>query len=108
MKNDKGCYNTDCINYQKKIKFPDSDEYCPKCGQPLHYVCINHKCYKQVEGLNMLCRSCEMEKDAKKDKRNKAIGGAFAGLATVAVVFKDQSTAILKEAVKFGIKIIKK
>ena len=108
MKKDKGCFNEACENYQKKIKFLDSDSYCPKCGKQLQYVCINHKCFKHVEGPAMLCRTCEIENDEKRERFMKnAAGAASLALGGITVVLK-YGKQIAKAGAKVLTEVIKK
>ena len=68
----KGCINDGCVAKQKKMHFKDSDDYCPKCGQPLYYVC--KRCGMQLpDNTKKYCLRCENELKDKKDELGKTI-----------------------------------
>ena len=67
MGKNKGCINENCIACQKKVMFKDDDEFCPKCGQQLTYVC--HKCHKFIpDNSSKYCPNCEADIKDRKDK----------------------------------------
>lgn len=68
----KGCVNEECIAKQKKMYFKDSDIYCPKCGQPLCYVC--KRCgMKLPDNTRKYCIRCENEMKDERDEWGKTI-----------------------------------
>ena len=68
----KGCVNEGCIAKQKKIYFKDSDVYCPKCGQPLFYVC--KRCgMKLPDKTRKYCIRCENEMKDEHDEWGRTI-----------------------------------
>lgn len=83
MKAFKGCVNENCESRRKKTHYKDSDRYCPKCGQELHYVCAD--CWTQLDdNKNRYCIICEGNRKDKKDKQVEKIkqgAGAVAGVA---------------------------
>ena len=109
----KGCPNINCEEHKKKAKHKVDDDFCPRCGTRLIYVCA--KCFKEIEDIDeehRICRGCEavaLEKREKvKDGAMKA-GKAAAGLASTVVVgiatnLKKDGT---KAAVSKGTKLAK-
>lgn len=68
----KGCVNEECIAKQKKMYFKDSDTFCPKCGQPLCYVC--KRCgMKLPDNTRKYCIRCENEMRDERDEWGKTI-----------------------------------
>lgn len=68
----KGCVNEECMAKQKKIYFKDSDIYCPKCGQPLCYVC--KRCgMKLPDNTRKYCIRCENEMKDERDEWGRTI-----------------------------------
>lgn len=68
----KGCINEECIAKQKKMYFKDSDTFCPKCGQPLCYVC--KRCgMKLPDNTRKYCIRCENEMRDERDEWGKTI-----------------------------------
>lgn len=101
MGKNKGCINENCVAYQKKTLFKDDDEFCPKCGQPLTYVC--HKCHKYIpDDLSKLCPNCEAERKDKKDKmqnNGKKIVTLSVVVATTAIGVINTATDLCRDAV---------
>lgn len=86
----KGCPNESCILYTKKVKQSAENDFCPKCGTKLIYVCAHAKCFDEIEDLgpkHRICSSCEIEIQEKKQKvadgAKNVVGKA--GKAVVAV-----------------------
>ena len=115
----KGCPNEQCENHIHQVKQYEGDEYCPKCGSRLVYVCAN--CFQEIENqedVHRFCNWCEAagvgkrvrRRDSAKNMAIKAGGIALKyiitpvgiGLLEVAVS-KGQ-----KGAVKVGTKLIDK
>ena len=106
----KGCPNEECERHQKKIKMKATDEFCPKCGTRLVYVCS--KCFTEIENIDpkhKICKLCEAKEQQLKNnvaKKAKAAGGvAAAGVGAVAVkaykkVTKDAENYAVNKAVK--------
>ena len=110
-KRKKGCPNESCERHQKKIKLKASEEFCPKCGSKLIYVCS--KCFRQIEDLDpshKTCKYCDasgqQRKDAAVDKAKK-VGKAGIGLVTPVVigiagkVIQDAQKGVVKKGVEF-------
>ena len=68
MKAFKGCVNPEWSCYKKK-HYKKSDQYCLKCGEPLHFVCA--ECWKVLEDdQSRYCSYCEAaRKDRREDKK---------------------------------------
>lgn len=114
----KGCSNPECVNHVKKIKMKAEDEYCPKCGAELVFVC--KKCFKEIQDIDedhRICNHCIEEAQEKKEKRIEKVkdygkkAAVAAGTGIVAVggkivtkVMKDEE----KEIVKVGVEVAKK
>ena len=110
----KGCPDEKCKMHLDKKKLDADDEFCPKCGTKLIYVCV--KCFSEIEDLGIghrKCRHCEAEAEAKKEKAKdlgkKAIAKVGAAGVTVggAIVAGMQKEGV-KQAVSAGGKIVKK
>ncbi len=110
----KGCPNEKCVMHLDKKKLDSDNEFCPKCGTKLIYVCA--RCFTEIEDLgtsHRKCRHCEAEAEAKKEKAKelgkKAIAKAGAAGVTVggAIVAGMQKEGV-KQAVSAGGKIVKK
>ena len=74
----KGCSNPECVNHIKRIKMKAENEYCPKCGAELVFVC--KKCFKEIQDIDedhSICTHCIEEAQEKKEKRieNRCISG---------------------------------
>ncbi len=113
----KGCPNENCEQRQKKIKYKSSDEYCPKCGSRLIFVC--NKCFSQIEDIDpshKICKRCEAESQEKKDKVIDIAKGVAAAAGSGVLLFgtnivhgiaNNIGKDIKKEAVDIGTKAIK-
>ena len=109
----KGCPNESCPMHNEKKKQPAENEYCPKCGSRLIFVC--EKCFAEIEDIDYShrkCKRCEVEAAEKKEKVKDAVKNAAgkAGAAGVAVV-GAAAAGIQKEGVKqaaaAGSKVVK-
>lgn len=110
-KRSKGCPNIICEQHKKKVKYKADNDFCPKCGTRLIYVCA--KCFKEIEDIDekhRICRGCEADALEKKEKvRDGAVkaGKAVVGLASTVVVGvatnlkKDGTKAAIKTGTKF-------
>ena len=109
-KRKKGCPNEDCERHQKKIMLKATEEFCPKCGAKLIFVCA--KCFREIDDIDekhKICSLCEAEaqekKDAAADKAKKA-GKAVAGVITPIIVgvagkvIKDGQKGAINKGVK--------
>lgn len=38
MKRQKGCFNEECISFERKEKYPEEYTFCPKCTQKLQTI----------------------------------------------------------------------
>lgn len=71
----KGCINEACIAYKSKLHFKDSDQFCPKCGNPLYYVC--KRCGKQLpDNSRKYCLRCENDIKDQHDEWGKVLAGS--------------------------------
>ena len=118
----KGCPNELCERHQKRIMYKTTEEYCPKCGTKLIYVCS--KCFREIEDIDpehKICSLCEAEKQEKKEAavgKAKSAGKAAVGLvlpvlfgATGTIVKdlqKESTKTIVKAVEEAATKIIKK
>ena len=88
-KRKKGCPNESCERNQNKIKLAATEEYCPKCGTRLRFVCA--KCFDEIEDRgagHRICERCELERREKRaDAADKALkaGKKIAGVAAPVV-----------------------
>lgn len=114
----KGCSNPECVNHIKRIKMKPDDEYCPKCGSELVFVC--KKCFSEIQDIDedhRVCIHCIEEAREKKEKTiekakdygKKAVVAAGTGVLAVGgkivtKVMKDEE----KEIVKVGVEVAKK
>lgn len=92
----KGCINENCIAYEKKMHFKDSDMFCPKCGQPLYYVC--KRCGMQLpDDTRKYCIRCENEIKDQRDEWGKTfLNGIGQGVSKAGKAISDGS----KQAVR--------
>lgn len=65
----KGCMNSECIANQKRMNFSLSNDYCPKCGQKLSYVCKD--CRMELDDDTK--RYCIRCMNKRRDKREQPI-----------------------------------
>lgn len=87
----KGCPNINCQMNVKKVKQTAENDFCPKCGTKLIFVCS--KCFDEIEDLgkkHRICKKCEIEaaeKAAKgKAKAKDIVGKGLKAVGTVAMV----------------------
>ena len=83
MAKTKGCINDACEVHKKKIKYKESEEYCPECGLPLSYVC--QKCYTPLDKKGKYCVIHQAEWDDRVDQAKKIVGGAVITIGGLAV-----------------------
>ena len=109
----KGCPNVTCERHQKKIKLKSTEEFCPKCGARLIFVCS--KCFRQIEDIDSKHRICELcdaqereKREAALDKAKKA-GKVAAGVVTPVVIgiARNVTKDMQKEGINKGSKIVK-
>ena len=101
-KRKKGCPNEECERHQKKIKLKATEEYCPKCGAKLIFVCA--KCFREIEDLDpkhRICKLCEAKKD---EKRAEVVNKAKKGGQKVAAKAVEIAAPVGN---KIGNKLIK-
>ena len=63
----KGCPNEECERHQNKVKLKATEEFCPKCGTPLIFVCA--KCFREIEDIDpkhRICKLCEAKQEEKR------------------------------------------
>lgn len=117
-KRKKGCPNELCERHQKKIMLNATEEYCPKCGTKLIYVCS--KCFREIEDIDpnhKTCSLCDAEAQEKKEfvvdkakQAGKAVAGVVAPVAVgvVGKVIKDGQTSAIKHGVRIVENALKK
>ncbi len=121
-KRKKGCPNESCERHQKKIMLKATEEYCPKCGTKLIYVCA--KCFREIEDIDSkhrICSLCEAEGQEKKDAaagKAKNAGKAVVGVVAPVIIAaggkivkdlqKDSTKKIVKVVEEAAAKIIRK
>lgn len=110
----KGCPNEKCVMHIDKKTLNADNDFCPKCGTKLIYVCA--KCFTEIEDIgetHRKCKRCEAEADAKKERAKetakKAAGKVGAVGATVvgAVIAGAQKEGV-KQAASAGAEVVKK
>lgn len=117
----KGCPNETCQMHRGKKKQSSENEFCPKCGSRLIFVC--EKCFAEIEDIDYShrkCKRCEAEAVEKREKAKDTVKKAAGkvGAAGVAVVGAaaagiqkegvKQAAAAGSKAVKEAIKVIPK
>ena len=98
MKKNKGCLNENCEAFQKHIYFKETEKFCSQCGQPLHNVCQNKRCYKPVSTGEKYCILCEAEQTDKKEKALDVLekaGGIVVGVGGTILTVITQGKTIL-------------
>ena len=100
----KACPNEKCETYKSK-KYNSSENYCPKCGTQLVFVCKSINCYKPIEDVgpkHIFCEECMAKRKDTKDavingakKTAKAIGSAAGG--AVLVFAKKETRDVVKK-----------
>lgn len=111
-KRKKGCPNESCERHNDKIKLKATEEFCPKCGTKLIFVCS--KCFKEIEDgdpNHRICRLCDAKRQEKKKViavKAKEAGKAAAGVVTPVVV--GVAGKVIKNgqngAIKHGVKLV--
>lgn len=110
----KGCPNEECVMHLDKKKIDADDEFCPKCGTKLIYVCA--KCFTEIEDLGLKhkkCKRCEAETEAKKEKAKDIAKGAAgkvgaAGVAVGSAIVAGMQKEGVKQAATVGKEVVKK
>ncbi len=108
----KGCPNESCERHQKKIMLKATEEYCPKCGTKLIYVCS--KCFREIEDIDpkhRICGLCEAEGQEKKDAaadKAKKVGKGAAGLVVPVIIGAGGKIVknLQNDAVKKTVKVV--
>lgn len=107
----KGCINDTCAAKHKKLLFKEDDEFCPKCGQPLSYVCKS--CHtKLLDGKEKYCVRCIAKReDLKKDVLTHATAittGVAAVAKTAPKLIKDSQVIVNagKQAANMGKSVV--
>lgn len=109
----KGCPNEACPMHNEKKKQPAENEYCPKCGSRLIFVC--EKCFAEIEDIDYShrkCKRCEAESLEKKEKAKDTVKNAAgkvgtAGVAVVGAAAAGIQKEGIKQAVAVGSKVVK-
>ena len=111
-KRKKGCPNKNCQMHVKEVKQDAENEFCPKCGSKLVFVCTN--CFSEIEDKGTKHRICEICKVKQQEKREKAkeqakgiAKKAAAPVGAIAMVAVDafvgeSKQAVVKKATKIG------
>lgn len=100
MKAVRGCVNGNCVARKNRIHYKSTDDYCPKCGRPLSFVCRD--CFKQMpDDTQQYCVECAAKH---KDRQDHFKEGAekfgtvlLAAAGSVAVGVKMLLKGIKKE-----------
>ena len=80
----KGCPNPACGKSKAKVKFGAEDKFCTECGDSLVFVC--GKCFTKIEdkdASHKLCKICEENKEAQKEKIKGGVKKAAVGVLGV-------------------------
>lgn len=98
----KGCPTEGCQMHDEKKRRPADDEFCPKCGARLIFVC--KKCFCEIEDIDSdhrICARCEAElKDKQKEAKELIQKG---GAATVAAAMAlPKAYNFVKDVIKKG------
>lgn len=93
----KGCTNKLCIANQKETTFKEENDYCPKCGNKLQYVC--KKCHTQLPGDSVTDKYCVRCIAKKKDQKDDAVKLA-SGLGGLAITIGTLAISRGKSVVK--------
>lgn len=84
----KGCPTENCVMHTEKVKQSADNDFCPKCGAKLVYVC--KKCFRQIEDVDpkhQICELCEAKAEEKhREWKDKAKGIAAKGFIPVAAI----------------------
>ncbi len=73
----KGCLNKECVANQEKKNFGEHYDFCPKCGQPLSYVCKD--CRMALEdNSRKYCVRCESKHKDDREQIGKVVVGKAA------------------------------
>lgn len=97
MKKVKGCINGTCAASQKKIIYKEEENYCPKCGNKLYYVC--KKCYTQLPNdSEKYCVRCLADRQDHKDYTMKIAGSVVATVGVAAISIGKQVIKAISKA----------
>lgn len=110
----KGCPNEKCAMHVDKKKLTSDNNFCPKCGAALIYVCS--KCFTEIEDLgesHRICKLCAAEIEARKEKAKETVKNVAAkvgatGVAVVTTVVAAAEKEGLKRAADVGAEAVKK
>ncbi len=117
-KRKKACPNEECERHQKKIMLKATEEFCPKCGTKLIYVCA--KCFREIEDIDpkhKICSLCEAKEQEKKvaaaDKAAKAgkVAAGFVGTIVIgagAKIAKNLEKDAIDKTVEIAEQVVKK
>ncbi len=72
-KRKKGCPNEKCEMHKKKKFQSLENDYCPKCGTKLVFVCT--KCFRQIEDIDYKHRICNLCEAKEEEKKQNVING---------------------------------
>ena len=89
-KRTKGCWNPECVNHKKHVKFPAADNYCPRCRSELVYVCA--RCGGRLEDINRkhrICFKCEERRESNAENRKAAVTNVMSAAAAVGTAAAD-------------------
>lgn len=109
----KGCPNETCPMHKEKKRQSVENDYCPKCGSRLIFVC--EKCFAEIEDIDYShkkCKRCEAEAAEKKEKTKdtlKSAVGKFstAGVVVVGAAVKGMQKESIKQVSAAGSKFVK-
>lgn len=72
----KGCMNEGCIAHKKKLNYSATDDFCPKCGNPLSFVCKD--CRMELDGSCSICERCAARRKDKREQLGKEVAAKMA------------------------------
>lgn len=110
----KGCPTENCVMHTEKVKQSADNDFCPKCGAKLVYVC--KKCFRQIEDIDpkhQICELCEAKAEEKhrewKEQANGIVTAAAAvGTAIAAGFVNGLKKEAINKGVKEGVKVVDK
>ena len=108
----KGCPTENCVMHTEKVKQSADNDFCPKCGAKLVYVC--KKCFRQIEDVDpkhQICELCEAKAEEKhREWKDKAKGIAAKVIIPVAAIgagiVNKVGKDFEKEAINKGAKVV--
>jgi predicted RNA-binding Zn-ribbon protein involved in translation (DUF1610 family) len=89
----KGCPNENCEMCRKKVKQKPSNDYCPKCGTRLIFVC--KKCFKEIQNIDEKHYICDRCGAAIRQKKSAALEIAKNGLGKAKKVAVDAAVPVI-------------